>query len=94
MPVERQVFVGVKYKYRPFCFLNIEIWETFLRLLRFLLHSYKFLYFTHKTYTHHYEQERVEYVNLRWTTIQFNASTKPAGQNFSQEWWSAFQPMY
>jgi len=29
MPVEKQVFVGVEHKYRPFCYLNIEIWETF-----------------------------------------------------------------
>jgi hypothetical protein len=43
MPVERQVFFGVEHKYRTFCFLNIEIWESFLRLFRFLRHSYKFL---------------------------------------------------
>jgi hypothetical protein len=25
MPEERQVFVDVEHKYRPFCYLNIEI---------------------------------------------------------------------
>jgi hypothetical protein len=83
MPVERQVFVGVEHKYRTFCFLNIEIWEFFLDYSDSCGIATNFDNLTHKTYTHHYPQERVEYVNLRWTTMKLNASTKPAGQNFN-----------